>query len=419
MARAETGAREKTPGVGAGAGDGSPYYASVGFTLLRVRLSPANRITSAAIPMTTRRDFLKLGAAIAVTGSTSLAPTSIFASSRVGSSLRILILGGTGFIGPRQVDYAVRRGHQVTIFTRGRRHADLPDSVEHLIGDREGQLDALRGRTWDVVIDNSATNPAWVRQTAELLRESVGRYLFVSSTGVYLPYTRHGIDETVPPRLVDDPETGRADSFGVQKALSERVVLDTFGDRGLIVRPHYIVGPGDTTDRFPYWPVRIARGGEILVPGDGTDPVQLIDVRDLSEWLIRLVESGASGIFNATGPAATLNMAEMVYGIRAVTTAELSWVWIDDLDFLAEHALSAMVPWVIPRGDTLGMSTLDGRKAMEAGLTLRPLADTARDTLLWWATVPEERRANPRFVLTPKREAEVVRAWRERHKDQF
>jgi 2'-hydroxyisoflavone reductase len=160
--------------------------------------------------------------------------------------------------------------------------------------------------------------------------------------------------------------------------------------------------------------VRIARGGEILVPGDGSDPVQLIDVRDLSEWMIRLVESGASGIYNATGPAATLTIAEMVHGIRAVTTSEPEWVWIDDLDFLAEHRLGAMVPWVMPRGDTLGMSTLSGRKAIAAGLTFRPLADTARDTLQWWATVPEERRANPRFVLTPEREAEVLAAWRAR-----
>jgi len=364
--------------------------------------------------MTTRRDFLRLSAAAALAGSSSLVPAPLRAMPHGRSSLRILILGGTGFIGPRQVIYATERGHQVSIFTRGRRQPDLPESVEQLIGDREGQLDALRGRRWDVVIDNSATNPEWVRQTAELLRDSVDRYLFVSSTGVYLPYTRHGIDETVPPRLVDDPETGRADSFGVQKALSERVVLDTFGERGLIVRPHYIVGPGDTTDRFPYWPVRIARGGEILVPGDGSDPVQLIDVRDLSEWMIRLVESGASGIYNATGPAATLTMAEMVHGIRAVTTSEPQWVWINDLDFLAEHRLGAMVPWVMPRGDTLGMSTLSGRKAIAAGLTFRPLADTARDTLLWWATVPEERRANPRFVLTPEREAEVLAAWRAR-----
>jgi 2'-hydroxyisoflavone reductase len=364
--------------------------------------------------MHNRRDFLRLSAA--AVASSSLAPLPLSAAPRPSSSsssLRILVLGGTGFIGPYQVGYAVERGHRVSIFTRGRREANLPASVEHLVGDRAGELGALRGRTWDVVIDNSATNPEWVRATTGLLRGAVGRYLFVSSTGVYLPYLRHGIDETVEPRLVDDPETGRADSFGVQKALSERAVLDAFGDRGLIVRPHYIVGPGDTTDRFPYWPVRIARGGEVLVPGDGSDPVQLIDVRDLSEWMIRLVENGAQGIYNATGPASTLTMAEMVHGIRAVTNAELSWTWIDDFDFLAEHRLAAMVPWVMPRGDTMGMSTLSGSRAIAAGLTFRPLADTARDTLRWWETVPAERRENPRFVLTPEREREVLRAWGE------
>jgi 2'-hydroxyisoflavone reductase len=360
--------------------------------------------------MTSRRDFLKLSAAALASSGAGL-PRPLRAISRATDPLRILVLGGTGFIGPYQVEHAVARGHHVTIFTRGRRQPDLPDAVEHLIGDREGQLDALRGRTWDVVIDNSATNPAWVQATVDLLHGSVDRYVFVSSTGVHLPYHHHGIDETVPPRLVDDPATGRADSFGVQKALSERVVLDTFGDRGLIVRPHYIVGPGDTTDRFPYWPVRIARGGEILVPGDGTDPVQLIDVRDLTEWMIRMVEDRAGGTFIATGPAAPLTMAELVHGIRAVTTAEPRWTWIDDFDFLTEHRLGAMVPWVMPTGDTLGMSTLNGRRAIEAGLTFRPLAETARDTLLWWNTVPEERRANPRFVLTPEREAEVLGEW--------
>lgn len=365
--------------------------------------------------MTTRRDFLKLSAA-ALASVETVRPLGALAEPRSGASLRILILGGTGFIGPHQVNYAVQRGHRVTIFTRGRREADLPASVEHLTGDRDGQLDALRGRTWDVVIDNSATNPAWARATAELLRDSVGRYVYVSSTGVYHPYLRHGIDESVAPLLVDDPETGRAESFGVQKALSERAVLEVFGDRALIVRPHYIVGPGDTTDRFPYWPVRIARGGEILVPGDGSDPVQLIDVRDLTEWMIHAAERGLGGIYNVTGPASKLTMAELVYGIRAVTTAAVSWVWIDDFDFLAEHRLGAMVPWVMPRGATLGMSTLSGRRAIEAGLRFRTLADTARDTLEWWRTVPAERAAAPRFVLTPEREAEIIRAWRERER---
>lgn len=365
--------------------------------------------------MTTRRDFLKLSAAAVAHG--ALAPAAARAAAPRRESLRILILGGTGFIGPHQVRYAVERGHQVTVFTRGRREADLPDSVEHLVGDRTGDLEALRGRSWDAVIDNSATNPEWVRATVDLLKESVGQYVFVSSTGVYLPYTRHGIDESVAPRLVDDPATGRADSFGVMKALSERAVLEVFGDRGLVVRPHYIVGPGDTTDRFPYWPVRIARGGEILVPGDGSDPVQLIDVRDLTEWMIRMVEARQGGIYNVTGPGSPLTMAEMVYGIRAVTTAAVSWTWIDDFDFLAEHNLVAMVPWVMPRGDTLGMSTLSGARAVAAGLTYRPLADTARDTLEWWRNAPAARTATPRFVLTPEREAEILRAWKARRGD--
>jgi 2'-hydroxyisoflavone reductase len=365
--------------------------------------------------MTTRRDFLKLSAAALAAGGAVNPLSAAAVLPRQGAPKRILLLGGTGFIGPWQVRYAVERGHRVSIFTRGRREADLPSSVEHLTGDRAGDLDALRGRSWDVVIDNSATNPQWVRDSASLLRGSVGQYIYVSSTGVYLPYLRHGIDETAEVRLVDDPATGRADSFGVLKSLSERAAMEAFGDAALIVRPHYIVGPGDTTDRFPYWPVRIARGGEVLVPGDGSDRVQLIDVRDLSEWMIHMAERGGGGIYNLTGPASPLSMAEMVHGIRAaVTTGPISWTWASDLDFLAAHNLGAMVPWVMPRGDTLGMSTLSGAKAIAAGLTFRPLADTARDTLAWWSTVPEARRASPRFVLTPEREAEVLRAWHAR-----
>jgi 2'-hydroxyisoflavone reductase len=365
--------------------------------------------------MITRRGFLKAGAAA---GALGLAGTPSLAQRlpvrRADAPLRILVLGGTGFIGPHQVRYAIQRGHRVTTFTRGRREADLPEGVEHLVGERPGKLDALKGRTWDAVIDNSATDPAWVRETATLLRGSVDRYVFVSSTGVYLPYRTHGIDESVQPLLVDDPATGETKSYGVQKALSENVVRELFGPKAVIVRPHYIVGPGDTTDRFPYWPVRIARGGEILVPGDGTDPVQLIDVRDLGEWMIHLLENGHTGTFNATGPASPLTMAEMVYGIRAVTTAGVTWTWVNDFDFLEKHQLGGMVPWVMPRGDYLGMSTISNRRALEAGLRFRPLADTARDTLLWWPTVPEARRAKPRFVLTPEKEAEILAAWKAR-----
>lgn len=348
------------------------------------------------------------------------------AAPRAPRALRLLILGGTSFLGPHQVRYALERGHSVSIFNRGRTQpalfTELFDRVEHLEGDRNGPLDALRGRTWDAVIDNSGQNVVWVRDSADLLRDSVRHYLFVSSTGVFYPYLTIGITEDVQPRLAD-PRPSEGDppreqpSYGVMKALSEREVKRAFGERAIVVRPNYIVGPGDTTDRFSYWPVRIARGGEVLVPGTHDDPVQFMDVRDLTEWMIRLIEGEASGVFNAAGPfPRQATIVEMVHGIRASTMEHVDWVWIDDYDFLSQHRVRAMVPWIMPRGNGLGHTRIDYSKAVAHGLTHRPLAVTVRDTLDWWASsaVPAERRAAPNFVLTPDREAAIIAAWRAR-----
>lgn len=335
-------------------------------------------------------------------------------------ALRILVLGGTSFLGPHQIRFALERGHEVTIFTRGRTRPlmfpELFDRVEHLVGDRGGDMGALEGRTWDVVLDNSGQNVQWVRDSAGLLADSAEHYLFVSSTGVYFPYLSPGLTEDDPPPLVDDPPRDPP-SYGVMKAQSEEEVRRAFGERAIIVRPNYIVGPGDTTDRFPYWPVRIAAGGEILVPGSHGDPVQFIDVRDLTEWMVRLMEDGITGTFNAGGPfPRQATISEMVFGIRAATAGDVDWVWVDDYDFLSEVRLGAMVPWVMPRGRSLGHTRVDYRKAVAHGLTFRPLAETTRDTLEWWKSdaVPAERRSEPRFVLTPEREAEIIEMWRAR-----
>src|SRR5215470_14005787 len=231
--------------------------------------------------MTTRREFLKAGA---VAGGALLSGASgplLEAAPRTVSKARLdlLILGGTGFIGPHLVRLAVERGHKVTIFTRGKKNPDLPAEVKRLVGDRDTNLEPLKGQRWDAVIDDSATKPERVRASATLLRDAAGRYLFTSSTGVYYPYLKRGVDETVAPHTeVADANDG-SETYGVAKALSEKVVVETFGDRGLVVRPTYIVGPGDTTDRFPYWPVRLAQGGEVLAPGRRDDPMQIIDVR--------------------------------------------------------------------------------------------------------------------------------------------
>lgn len=364
----------------------------------------------------TRREFLRRTGAAAVAAGFTSAP--LLAASRAPRALRLLILGGTSFLGPHQIRYALERGHSVTVFNRGRtRPAMFPelfDRIEHLEGDRNGDLAALRGRRWDAVIDNSGQNVQWVRDSANVLADSAGLYLFVSSTGVFLPYLTVGITEDVQRRLTDDPPRDPP-SYGVMKALSEREVQRAFGDRAIVVRPNYIVGPGDTTDRFPYWPVRIARGGEVLVPGGYGDPVQFMDVRDLTEWMIRLIENGTTGVFNAGGPfPKQATIREMVYGIRAVTTERVDWVWIDDYDFLSEMRVRALVPWIMPRGNSLGHTRINYDRAVANGLTFRPLAVTVRDTLDWWASdaVSPERRAQPQFALTPEREAEIIAAWR-------
>lgn len=358
-----------------------------------------------------RREFLS-GGRVGIHG-VQRPPSSV--PENAPRSLRILILGGTTFLGPHQIRYALARGHTVSTFTRGRTEPtifpELFHKVEALLGDRRDDLTALEGREWDVVIDNSATDPEWVRRSAGLLEDRVSSYLFVSTTGVFLPYLTQNIDESVEPRRVDDPTTGEASSYGVQKALAEDVTRRVFPQNHLVIRPHYVVGKGDPTDRFPYWPHRIRQGGAVLVPGRTTDPVQFIDVRDLTEWMIRGLEDGLTGTFNAAGPAAPLSMAEFVYGVQAVTGNPVDWKWISDLDFLDEVGLRYSVPWVMPRGNTLGMSTILSRKAIDHGLTYRPMAETVRSTLEWWDTVPQERREGAQFAISPEMEEEVLAEW--------
>lgn len=370
--------------------------------------------------MTTRRDFLRvttgaLGGAIGaalVGGCARAATTAGTAAPR--RPMDLLVLGGTGFIGPHLVRHAVARGHRVTIFTRGRRAADLPASVERLVGDRNGQLDALRGRRWDAVIDDSATNPEWVRQSTALLKDSVGRYLFTSSTGVYYPYLARGVDESTPVRTdADDPKDGSA-TFGVAKARCERVTRDAFGDRAVVVRPTYIVGPGDTTDRFPYWPVRLARGGETLAPGRPDDRVQIVDVRDLAAFMVTLVEQERSGIYNAAGPAEPLTFGRFLTQAAAALNSTSRFVWVDDYAFLEQQGITEAIPWVMLKGNDFGHTHVRNDRARAAGLAFRPLADTVRDTLAWWPTVPEARRASPRFAITPAQEVAALAAWKAR-----
>jgi 2'-hydroxyisoflavone reductase len=313
------------------------------------------------------------------------------------------------------VRYALQRGHTVTIFNRGRSNTHLFPEVERLIGDRENDLETLRGRAWDVVIDNSASVPWWVRDSAQLLKDSVDRYLFTSTRSTYSDFSQVGMNEDGPQHDPDPSgvDERRSQGYGPNKVLCEREARRAFGDRSLIVRPGLIVGPGDNTDRFSYWPIRVDRGGEMLCPGDPENPVMFIDVRDLAEWYIHMLENGTVGTYNALGPEAPLSFAEMIYGCRAVTSAEVSFTWVDT-DFLLEREMrpySDFPCWMPARGARAGFQRFDLTRPLAAGLKYRPLAVTARDTLNWHKTRPAERQARLRSGITAEKEAELLAEW--------
>ncbi len=341
---------------------------------------------------------------------------------RAERSLRILVLGGTAFLGPAQVEYALARGHTITLFNRGRTNPHLFPDVEKLVGDRAvPDYSALEGREWDAVIDNSANVASWADDATALLKDSVGRYLYVSSISAHKDNSTMGLTEDGPVFTEEDYDeaissgAGFGAAFGPNKAQAERLTLQAFGDRGIVVRPGLIVGPMDNSGRFTYWPVRIDRGGEVLAPGDGSDLAQIIDVRDLSQFMVNLLETENTGTFNATGPQSPLTMAGMLYGIRAITSTPVTITWVD-ADFLKENEVGAwmeMPVWVYPSVEEQGFSAYDCTKAIQAGLGFRPLAETARDTLNWWKSLPEEDQ-DLRTGIDPEKEADILRAWHAR-----
>ncbi|WP_420440209.1 SDR family oxidoreductase [Candidatus Palauibacter sp.] len=324
---------------------------------------------------------------------------------------RLLILGGTGFIGPHMVRHALARGHEVTLFNRGRTNPDLFPGVETLIGDRDGALDALRGKEWDYVIDNSGYVPRLVRDSGNLLRDAVGRYLFTSTGSVY-DFDQDELPEDAGLLEVTDPESedvGRY--YGELKVMCEEAVQEIYGDRGTVTRLHVVAGPGDPTDRFTYWPVRIHRGGEVIAPGEMDNPVQFIDVRDLAEFCMRLLEEDTGGIFNVAGPTLDeTRMDEFLYGIRAVTTSRVSFTWVDE-EFLANRAPPARFPlWYSVNGSARALARVRSHRGVEAGLRFRPLAVTARETLEWFLSEPEGRRAE--LQLNLDRDAQILADWK-------
>lgn len=367
-----------------------------------------------------RRDFIRMtgfaGAGLAFGGASLCS-----ASTGKPASRRLLILGGTGFIGPHMVRYAVDRGHQVTIFTRGNRKPDLPDSVEQLVGDRNDDLTALEGRSWDVVLDNNARDYRWVQKSTALLANATRQYLFVSSISAYEleEFGWANAGQVLNEPLVDesykrfgkpvDWNDGDEAPYGLTKALSEDIVHQVFGQNATIVRPGLIVGPGDPTDRWTYWPVRLKEGGEVLAPGNPDHANQIIDQRDLTEWIVRLAENGTSGDFNATGPAQRLSMGSMLEQIGDAVGTPHQLTWVPE-SFLEQQQVAPWsdIPSWIP-GDPLMF--VDVSRAVAAGLTYRSLARTTLDTLAWDASRPAEARENRKFGMSREREREVLAAW--------
>jgi 2'-hydroxyisoflavone reductase len=334
------------------------------------------------------------------------------------SKKKILILGGTGFLGPALVDLARPRGHTLTLFNRGKTRPGLFQDVETLLGDRDGNLKALEGRKWDAVIDTSGYVPRVVRASAELLAPNVEHYVFISTISVYADMSRYGIDEDSPLATVQDEKTEDVSQhYGALKALSEKAAEAAMPGRVATVRPGLIVGPGDPTDRFSYWPVRVARGGEVLAPGDGEDPVQFIDVRDLAAFILGLVERRDVGTLNATGPAEPLSMRAMLEACKAANGGDARFTWVES-DWLVEQQKvmpwSHMPVWIPRSGEAKGMGRVSNARALKLGLTFRPTVDTARDTLGWFKTLPPERQAKMRAGVTPEREREVLAAWHQR-----
>ena len=410
----------------------------------------------------TRRAFLSRSA-LAV-AATALAPRPLRAGepfTQAAKPLRILILGGTGFLGPACTESALARGHSVTHFNSGRteelrrvagRPSLVPAGVETLYGNRdpnktandrraEGKpgaakdpnspkgLSQLEGKKWDGVIDTSGYFPRMVRASAELLAPNVRQYVFISSISVYLKTDVPNYDETAQLATLADPTTEdlgkNFENFGGGKALCERAAEAAVPGRVTNIRPGYIVGPRDTSGRFIYWPVRASLGGAMAVPGSPADPIQIIDVRDLSDWIIHCLEDNIVGVFNATGPERELSMKAMLEGIRQGIGADVSFTWVDH-GFLREQRVSeGRFPlYAPPTGENAGLHRCNISRALKQGLKFRPVADTARATLEWYKSLPADVQARvaPQFATPPNQkpwlevEKGLLAAWAERQK---
>jgi 2'-hydroxyisoflavone reductase len=347
--------------------------------------------------VTTRRNFIGLTAGAFAAGPLlGMAASAESAVPRAARPLSLLVLGGTGFLGPHQIEYAIARGHRVTMFNRGNNPGLFGDAVEELTGNRDTRidtgLDSLRGdRTWDVVIDNSGYVPRHVRDSAELLKDRCGRYLYISTVAVYDFDAASVFPEDAKLAELQDPavEAVTGETYGPLKAACDVAVREIVGERCTVVRPTYVVGPGDHTDRFTYWVERVNRGGDVLAPAGPEREVKWVDARDMCSWVITLAENDTPGVFNAAGPSSQVDRDGLMWGLRALTAAPVRLHWPSD-DLLEELGIDQ------PMMGRENSFHFDNAASMAAGLSYRSLADTAEGTLAWWQGLPAERRASPR-----------------------
>jgi len=318
--------------------------------------------------------------------------------------MKLLIIGGTGFLGQHLVEAALTRGHELTLFNRGQHGPALFPDVEQLHGNRDGNLAILQGRRWDAVIDTCGYVPRVVGASAQALAHAMEHYTFISSISVYADFSKIGMDESATVATLPDEHVEEVtnETYGALKALSEQAAEHAMPERTLVIRPGLIVGPGDPTDRFTYWPYRVAQGGTMLAPGTPEQQTQFIDARDLATWIVRMAEQHKVGTYNATGPDYKLTMGHFLDTCKAETHSDAQFVWVSDA-FLEEHQVE--LPNYAPQ-EYAGIRAINCSKALGEGLTFRPVAETVRDTLAW-----KGKDADLKVGLSREQERELLREW--------
>lgn len=364
-----------------------------------------------------RRQFIKAGVLGGAAVAAGLPETGHAGEKRKQQTpLGILILGGTGFIGPHMVREALRRGHSVTLFNRGRTNNELFPDLETIKGDRDGGLDGLEGRSCDAVVDNSGYVPRHVQDSARLLAKNTKRYIYISTVSVYADFNIHNSEDSPLATISDESiEEVTGETYGALKALCEqRAAAEIKPARLTVLRPTYIAGPGDHTDRFSYWPVRTRQGGEMIWPGTPRDTIQIVDVRDLANFVVDSIEQDISGTYNMVNPAGTYTMGDLLDDSQAVTATNVQPVWISE-DFAYEQGLiggRALPIWHAKTGADAAGGSFSGERASKAGLHSRPERETVRDLLSWWDTLPAERTGKMRAGLDADREASLIKVWK-------